>query len=370
MNIKFLDLKAVNTQYRDELVSACERVIDSGWYIRGAESSKFEEEFAKYCGTKFAVGVANGLDGLALIFKAYLELGVMSVGDEVIVPANTYIATVLAISANGLKPVLVEPCSDTCLIDVSKIREKITDATRVIMPVHLYGQLCDMQAINSIAREYDLKVIEDSAQSHGARTLGGVRAGALGDASAFSFYPGKNLGALGDGGAVTTNNEELADVIRALGNYGGSVKYVNDYRGVNSRLDEIQAAMLRVKLRHLDSEITRRRHVAKRYLSEIKNDRVVLPQCLQDQSHVWHLFVVQCELREELVRHLEEKGIQTVIHYPIAPHNQEAYAGAFEGLNFPVTEALERSVLSLPISPVMSDKQIGGVVDAVNSYGE
>ncbi|MGE4420628.1 MAG: DegT/DnrJ/EryC1/StrS family aminotransferase, partial [Sulfurimonas sp.] len=322
--IPFLDLKGLNAQCRAELIEACTRVIDSGWYIQGNECKEFDKEFAEYCGSKYAIGVANGLDALILILRAYKEMGIMSDGDEVIVPSNTYIASILAISQNNLVPVLVEPDINTYLIDPSKIEEKITSKTKAILPVHLYGQICEMDKINEIAKKYNLKVIEDSAQSHGAY-FGDKRSGNLGDASGFSFYPGKNLGALGDGGAVTTIDEELANAIKALGNYGSHKKYENLYKGVNSRLDEMQAAMLRVKLRYLDYEVKKRREIANYYLENIKNENIVLPTVRVEDNHVWHLFVIRTNKRDELQKYLLDNGIQTLIHYPLAPHKQEAY---------------------------------------------
>lgn len=297
--IPFLDLKGLNGQYRAELIEACTKVIDSGWYVQGNECNAFEKEFAEYCGTKYAIGVANGLDALILILRAYKEMGIMKDGDEVIVPSNTYIASILAISQNNLVPVLVEPDINTFLINPNKIEEKITSKTKAILPVHLYGQTCEMDKINEIAKKSNLKVIEDSAQSHGS-FYKDKRSGNLGDASGFSFYPGKNLGALGDGGAVTTNDEELANTIKALGNYGSHKKYENLYKGVNSRLDEMQAAMLRVKLRYLDAESTKRREISNYYLKNIKNDSIVLPTVRAEDNHVWHLFVIRTNKRDEL----------------------------------------------------------------------
>jgi len=364
--IPFLDLKAINTQYREELIEACTKVIDSGWYIQGNEHQEFEKEFAKYCGTKYAVGVANGLDALILILRAYKEMGIMSDGDEVIVPSNTYIASILAISENNLIPVLVEPRLDTYLIDFSKIEEKITSKTKAIMPVHLYGQTCEMDEINTIAQKYDLKVIEDSAQAHGAYYKN-KRAGNLGDASGFSFYPGKNLGALGDGGIVTTNDVELAQTVKALGNYGSLKKYEHMYKGVNSRLDEIQAAMLRVKLKNLDSEIQKRRNVANYFLENIKNSKIILPKVINSDAHVWHLFVVRTENREELQNYLEGHGIATLIHYPIAPHKQKAYH-EISIKEYVISELIHKEVLSLPISPLLSEEAITYIAKTINEY--
>ncbi len=362
--IPFLDLKVVNAQYKKEMLEACEKVIESGWYIQGTECKEFEKEFASYCGTKYAVGVANGLDALILILRAYKEMGIINDGDEVIVPANTYIASILAISENNLVPILVEPDINTYLIDPNKIEEKITSKTKVIMPVHLYGQTCEMDEINKIAEKYNLKVIEDSAQAHGAYYKD-KRAGNLGDASGFSFYPGKNLGALGDGGAVTTNDEALADTIKALSNYGSHKKYENLYKGYNSRLDEIQATFLRVKLKYLDDVIEKRKKVAKFYLENIKNDKIILPKVFTDS--VWHLFVIRTKKRDKLQKYLLDNGIQTLIHYPIPPHKQEAYK-EWNNLSFPITEKIHNEVLSLPISEVINIDEVKKVGEKINEY--
>lgn len=364
--IPFLDLKAINAQYREELIEACTKVIDSGWYIQGNECREFDKEFAQFCGTKYAIGVANGLDALILILRAYKELGIMSDGDEVIVPSNTYIASILAISQNNLVPILVEPDIKTYLINPDKIEEKITSKTKAILPVHLYGQTCEMSKIKEIAKKYKLKVIEDSAQSHGAY-FGGKRSGNLGDASGFSFYPGKNLGALGDGGAVTTNDEELANTIKALGNYGSHKKYENLYKGVNSRLDEMQAAMLRVKLRYLNEEIEKRRKIASYYLENIKNDSIILPTIRDEDNHVWHLFVVRTNKRDELQKHLLDNGIQTLIHYPIPPHKQNAYK-EWNNESYPISEQIHDEVLSLPISGVQSLEDTIKIVKVLNEF--
>jgi dTDP-4-amino-4,6-dideoxygalactose transaminase len=362
--IPFLDLKGLNTQYRAELIEACTKVIDSGWYIQGNECKEFDKEFAQYCGTKYAIGVANGLDALILILRAYKEMGVMSDGDEVIVPSNTYIASILAISQNNLVPVLVEPDINTFLLDPAKIEEKITSKTKAILPVHLYGQTCDMSKINAIAKKHNLKVIEDSAQSHGAY-FEDKRSGNLGDASGFSFYPGKNLGALGDGGAVTTNDEELANAIKALGNYGSHKKYENLYKGINSRLDEMQAAMLRVKLRYLDEESDKRREIASYYLENIKNENIILPTVRKEDNHVWHLFVIRTSKRDELQKYLQENGIQTLIHYPLAPHKQKAYK-EWNDDSYPISEQIHNHVLSLPISGVQSLEDTMKIVKVLN----
>lgn len=364
--IPFLDLKAVNNQYRNELIEACAKVIDSGWYVQGNECNDFEKEFSDYCGTKYAIGVANGLDALILILRAYKELGVMKDGDEVIVPSNTYIASILAISQNALTPVLVEPDMQTYNIDVTKIEAKITSKTKAIMVVHLYGQSVEMTEVLALAKKYNLKVIEDSAQAHGAY-YEGKRVGNIGDASGFSFYPGKNLGALGDGGVVTTNDKKLAATIRALGNYGSHKKYENLYKGTNSRLDEIQAAMLRVKLRHLDTEIEKRREIAAYYLENIKNENIILPILKEVNSHVWHLFVIRTKKRDELHKYLAENNIQTLIHYPLAPHKQEAYK-EWNDESYPISEQIHNEVLSLPISGIQSLEDTKKIVKVINEY--
>ena len=364
--IPFLDLKGLNAQYRAELIEACTKVIDSGWYVQGNECKEFDSEFAQYCGTKYAIGVANGLDALILILRAYKELGIMNDGDEVIVPSNTYIASILAISQNNLVPVLVEPDINTYLIDPSKIEEKITSKTKAILPVHLYGQTCEMDKINKIAKKYNLKAIEDSAQSHGAY-FKDKRSGNLGDASGFSFYPGKNLGALGDGGAVTTNDEELANTIKALGNYGSHKKYENLYKGVNSRLDEMQAAMLRVKLRYLDNEVEKRRDIANYYLENIKNENIILPVVRAEDNHVWHLFVIRTSKRDVLQKYLLDNGVKTLIHYPIPPHKQNAYK-EWNNESYPVSEQIHDEVMSLPISGVQSFEDTKKIIRKINEF--
>ena len=369
--IPFLDLKSINNQYREELIDAAARVIDSGWYIQGAEVKAFEEEFAAWCGTQHCIGVANGLDALTLTLRAWKELGKLREGDEVIVPANTYIASVLAITENRLKPVLVEPDEATYNLCVEKTAAAITPKTKAILAVHLYGQLVPMPDILSLAKTHRLLVLEDSAQAHGAE-IDGKKAGSWGDASGFSFYPGKNLGALGDGGAVTTNDEELAHTIRALGNYGSHKKYENLYQGLNSRLDEMQAALLRVKLRYLDGETRRRREIALAYAREIENLAISHPTgpdatMSSLQNHAFHLNVVRTAMRDVLQQHLQKAGVQTVIHYPIPPHQQKAYA-AYNSQSHPITEAIHEQVLSLPISPVMSDEQVHQVINACNDF--
>ena len=365
LSIPFLDLRVINDQYRDELIDACTRVIDSGWYIGGSELEQFEQQFASYCGTEFAIGVANGLDALILTLRAWKELGKLKEGDEVIVPSNTYIASILAISANNLTPILVEPCVDSCNIDPKKIEAAITSRTKAILPVHLYGQLADMPAIMDIAKRHGLLVLEDSAQAHGA-SLDGKRAGNWGDASGFSFYPGKNLGALGDAGAITTSDEELAHTLRALRNYGSHEKYKNLYKGVNSRLDEIQAAMLNVKLSHLEDETAHRRKVANSYLQGINNPSITLPTHEGD-SHVWHVFVVRCERRDELQKYLADNGIQTLIHYPVPPHQQPAYK-EWNELSYPISESIHAEVLSLPIGPTLTVDEAEEVIKLCNSF--
>ena len=364
--IPFLDLKKINAQYTDELKEACARVIDSGWYILGNEVKAFEQEFAEYCGVKHCLGVANGLDALTLIMRAYKEMGVMSNGDEIIVPANTYIASVLAISENNLTPVLVEPDEETFNLDPTLIEAAITDKTKAIIAVHLYGQVTHMDEICAIAKKYNLKVIEDAAQAHGA-VYKGKKSGSIGDAAGFSFYPGKNLGALGDGGAVTTNDEKLSEIINSLRNYGSDERYKHDYKGVNSRLDEMQAAMLRVKLKRIDSEIDKRAVIANRYLNQIRNTCIKLPDVISRESHVWHLFVIQTEKREELINFLRGKGVQTLVHYPKSLHRQKAYCNERLGL-FPLAEKLSHAIISIPISPVLSDFEVDKVINSLNEF--
>lgn len=370
--IPFLNLKVINAQYRDELIEACTRVIDSGWYIGGQELTGFEQEFAHYCGTKFAIGVANGLDALTLVLRAWIEMGKLKEGDEVIVPANTYIASILAITENKLIPILVEPDIATYNINPDSIEASITDKTKAILPVHLYGQLADMPAIMDIASRHNLLVLEDAAQAHGA-SLNGKTAGSWGDASGFSFYPGKNLGALGDAGAITTSDSELADTLRALRNYGSHEKYKNLYQGVNSRLDEMQAAILSVKLRHLDTQTAHRRKVATAYLEGIKNPAIILP--IHDStmnlekytSHVWHLFVIRCEQRDVLQQYLRKQGIQTLIHYPVPPHQQQAYK-AWSTQHLPISELIHEQVLSLPIGPTISMDEVEHIIQTLNVF--
>lgn len=364
--INFLDLKTINNKYQQELKDACARVIDSGWYIMGSELSAFEQEFSTYCGTKHTIGVANGLDALILTLRAWKELGKLQAGDEVIVQANTYIASVLAITENDLIPVLVEPNPTTYNLDSAHVAAAISSKTKAILPVHLYGKLSPMPEIMVIAKKHNLLVLEDCAQAHGAE-INGQRAGNWGDAAGFSFYPGKNLGALGDAGAITTNDDELAQTLKALRNYGSHKKYENLYQGVNSRLDEIQAAMLRVKLPYLEAETTRRQQISQAYRSGITNPLVTLPHVIDELAHVWHLFVVRCEQRGALQDYLTEQGIQTLIHYPVAPHKQQAYR-QWNNMYLPVTEEIHQQVLSLPLDPTMSDESVARVIAAVNGF--
>jgi dTDP-4-amino-4,6-dideoxygalactose transaminase len=364
--IPFLDLKKINAQYHQELKDACSRVIDSGWYIMGKELEAFESEFASFCGTQFAIGVANGLDALTLTLRAWKELGKLKAGDEVIVPANTYIASILAITENNLVPVLVEPNLETYNLCPANVKAAITKKTKAILPVHLYGLISPMPELMKIATENNLLVLEDCAQSHGAQ-VNGKKCGNWGDAAGFSFYPGKNLGALGDAGAVTTNDAELANTLKALRNYGSHKKYENLFQGVNSRLDEMQAAMLSVKLKFLPKEIARRQYISQCYRQGINNDLLILPKVEDELAHVWHLFVVRCDTREQLHEWLNSKGIQTLIHYPIPPHKQQAYA-SFEAQALPLTESIHEQVLSLPLDPTMSDEDIAAVIAAVNGY--
>jgi dTDP-4-amino-4,6-dideoxygalactose transaminase len=368
--IKFLDLQKINARYGNELKQVAAEVIDSGWFLLGERLRLFEANLAKYIGVEHAVGVGNGLDALRLILKAYIEQGVMKEGDEVIVPANTYIATILAITDNRLKPVLIEPDINTYNLDISLIEQKITSRTRAIVIVHLYGQVCWGEALEVIARQNNLKIIEDNAQAIGA-VWNGKRTGSLGHAAGFSFYPGKNLGALGDSGAVTTNDSELARLVRSIANYGSTKKYVNDYQGLNSRLDEIQAAFLDIKLKYLDAENKRRREIAKYYVENIKHPDITVPALdsfhLVIDSHVFHLFVIRTGNRSKLQNYLTENGIQTLIHYPIPPHKQLAYKD-WNTMNFPITETIHNEVLSLPMSPVLYDSEVERVVQIINLY--
>ena len=360
--IKFLDLEKVNNRFRNETDKRIKNILDAGWYLQGGENKKFETDFAKYCGVKHCIGCANGLDALSLIVKAFG----FDKGDEIIVPANTYIASILAISENGCTPVLVEPDINTRNINPDLIEEKITDKTKAVMVVHLYGQAVQMEKIWQIAKKYNLKIIEDSAQAHGA-LYNGKRTGNLGDASGFSFYPSKNLGCLGDGGCVTTNDDELAAKIRAIANYGSDRKNHHIYKGVNSRLDEIQAAVLDIKLLYLDKDNARRREISKYYRENIKNPKIELPQVYDENAHVWHVFALRTENRDEFQKYLENNGIQTMIHYPVPPHKQDAYK-EWSNQSYPVTEEIHRTILSLPISPVLSDDEVKKVVETVNAF--
>ncbi len=368
MKIPFLDLKSVNEPYEDEIKSAIERVVDSGWYLLGSEVEDFEKEYSNFIGVDNTIGVASGLDALRIILRAYIELGVMNEGDEVIVPANTFIASILAILDARLKPVLVEPDIKTYNIDPDLIEEKITSKTKAIMIVHLYGQNACNEKIAGLCRKFNLKLIEDAAQAHGAYYQE-KRIGSLGGAAAFSFYPGKNLGALGDAGAICTNDDQLEEVCRALGNYGFEKKYHNRYQGYNSRLDDMQAAILRVKLKGLDGDNQKRREVAHSYLQNIQNDQIILPKlstsALTSKNHVWHLFVIRTEKRTSFINHLKKAGIQTLIHYPIPPHKQKGYA-ELHNLSLPVTEKIHEEVLSLPISPAMTQYEVEKVVQVIN----
>lgn len=368
--IKFLDLEKINAKYRSDLIAACTRVIDSGWYIGGSELSQFEQEFSIWCGVQHCIGVANGLDALILTLRAWKELGKLKEGDEVIVPANTYIASILAVSANGLVPVLVEPDVGSYNLSPSNTRNAITKKTRAILPVHLYGELANMPEIMNLANEHDLLVLEDAAQAHGA-AIDGKKAGSWGHAAGFSFYPGKNLGALGDAGAITTNDSELANVLRALRNYGSHEKYKNLFKGVNSRLDEIQAAMLRIKLKNLDAETARRREIAVAYTRGINNPELILPLSPLDlnegrlQQHVFHLYVLRCKNRDKLQKYLNDHGVQTLVHYPIPPHKQQCYT-EFSDLKLNITEDIHQKVVSLPIGSHLRNSEVQYIVDVCN----
>lgn len=394
--IKFLDIQKITASFQPELSQAIDRVVKRGWFLMGEEVAAFEREYAEYIGSKHCIGVANGLDALRLIMKSWIEMGVMKEGDEVIVPANTYIASILAITDNRLKPVLVEPDIHTYNLDISLVEQHITERTRAIMVVHLYGQACWSEQLEQIAAKYNLKIIEDNAQAAGAawsREQGSWRrTGSLGNAAGHSFYPGKNLGALGDAGAVTTNDDELAAIIRAIANYGSSKKYVNDYKGLNSRLDEIQAAVLRVKLPRLDADNNRRREIAQYYLDHIANPEIILPVIRSSEirsqnsekkesehsalhtahcdlllDHIWHLFVIRHPRRDELQKYLTEMGIQTLIHYPIPPHKQKAYK-EWNNFSYPITEHIHNQVLSLPVSQIMKENEMEIVAETINSF--
>lgn len=365
--IKFLDLQKINLAHQQEIEESILKTFRSGWYLLGNELKKFESSLSNYHTVPHAIGVANGLDALRLIFRAYIELGVMQPGDEVIVPSNTYIASILAISDNGLVPVLCEPEITTYNIDLNKIKECITTKTKAILLVHLYGRTVFSEELKHLCNQHNLKIVEDNAQAIGA-SWKGIKTGALGDAAGFSFYPGKNLGALGDAGAVTCKDDQLASAVRAIANYGSNQKYVNIYQGLNSRLDEIQAAVLDVKLKYIDVENDVRRRIALRYINEIRNDKIILPQYPQDElEHVWHIFVIRTDNREDLMEYLLAHEIQSLIHYPIPPHKQQAYS-SLNNLIFPISEKIHKEVLSLPISPIMTQTEVTYVIDTINKY--
>jgi dTDP-4-amino-4,6-dideoxygalactose transaminase len=364
--IPFLDLERENARFASEFKEAASRVIDSGWYILGREKEKFEKEFATYCSATHCVGVGNGLDAIRLILMGYMELGLMQEGDEIIVPANSFIATALAVSQCGLKPIFVDCDINTFNIDPSSVAKKVDDRTRAIVAVHLYGQIAAMDELRVIARQYDLKLIEDAAQAHGA-IYEGKKTGSLADAAAFSFYPVKNLGALGDAGAVTTNDSNLAEVVRALSNYGSDDKYIHKYKGLNSRLDEMQAALLSVRLKYLDEDNRRRVEMARYYSENIKNSQIILPQVDNEESHVFHLYVIRSLQRDRLQQYLLDNGIHTQIHYPLSIHKQEAYS-KLKNIIIPIAEWLQGEVLSLPLYPSLSSKEIHRIVEALNQF--
>lgn len=364
--IQFLDIQKINQRYSSEIESAILQVVHSGWYLLGSENKKFEKNFSDYIGVQNCIAVANGLDALRLILRAYIELGVMKKGDEVIVPANTYIASILAITHNKLTPILIEPDIRTYQIDVDKIEEQITSRTKAIMIVHLYGNCAYTDKVGELCEKYNLKMIEDNAQSVGCMYKN-KRTGSLGDAAGHSFYPTKNLGALGDSGAVTTNNPELAETVRALANYGSAQKYIFDYRGINSRMDEIQAAVLNVKLKYLDRDNQHRKQVARKYLNNLNNSKIVLPQVKNWDAHIFHQFTIRTKNRNRLMEHLSKNNIQTLIHYPIPPHKQKAYKDWNER-SYPITEKIHNEILSLPISQVITLKETDEIINAVNSF--
>ena len=365
--INFLNLQKINQQHQVAIEAALLKVSRSGWYVLGNEVKSFEEDLSNYIGCKHIIGVANGLDALRLIFRAYIELGVMNEGDEIIVPANTYIASILAITENKLVPVFVEPNILTYNIDSSKIEEKITTKTKGILIVHLYGQVIFSDEIQNIAKKHQLKIIEDNAQAIGGEWKG-IKSGNLGDAAGFSFYPGKNLGALGDGGAVSTNDPILATTLRAIANYGSNTKYINNYLGINSRLDEIQAAVLKVKLPYLEEENNQRRAIAKKYCISINNPKIILPQYPEEEKeHIWHLYVIRTADRNGLQEYLKQNGIETLIHYPIPPHQQNCYL-EWNHLTFEITEKIHQEVLSLPISPVLTEEEVSKIIEVINRY--
>ena len=364
--IKFLDIQKITQKYSAEIHQAASRVIDAGWYLLGEENKRFEQNYAEFIGTDFCVSMANGLDALRIILKAYMKLGIMKEGDEIIVPANTFIASMLAITDNRLVPVPVEPNIDTYQLDDAKIEEAISPKTKGIMIVHLYGQCAYTEKVGEICRKYGLKLIEDNAQATGCK-FNGKTTGSLGDAAGHSFYPGKNLGAFGDGGAITTDDAKLAETARALANYGSNVKYIFDYKGLNSRLDEIQAAILDVKLKHLNEDNNRRKEVARFYMENITHPEIILPEVKDRDAHVFHLFVIRCAHRDEFLQHLNDNGVQALIHYPIPPHKQKAYK-EWNNLHFPITEKIHNEVVSLPISQIITDEEAEIIVKTVNAF--
>jgi len=365
--IKFFDLKAYNAQFKSEFESSFSKFLDSGRYILGENVSSFEKNFSDYCGTNYCVGIGNGLDALILIFKGYIHLGKLSPGDEVMVPANTFIASILAIIHSGLTPVFIEPDRQSYNISPDNIANAITSKTKAILAVHLYGQLADMDAINATAKAFDLLVIEDAAQAHGAKDNAGNYAGSLSDAAAFSFYPSKNLGALGDGGCITTNDEDLSRVTQKMRNYGTSSKYINDLKGQNTRLDEVQALFLNIKLKQLDEDNRKRCEIAKYYLKEVINPKIELPYYTGDHDHVFHQFVVRVDNREKFVEYLKLKGIETLIHYPVAPHHQKALS-EYEHLHLPITDEIHKTVVSIPLNPILSEEEMNKIIECLNAY--
>lgn len=365
--IKFLDLHSVNRRFETDFKQEFQSFLDSGYYILGKQVETFEANFASYCGTDYCIGVGNGLDALALIFKGYIKLGKLKLGDEVLVPSNTYIASILAIVNSGLKPVFIEPDEDSFNISINNIRKAITNNTKAILFVHLYGLLVDTDTINLISKEHNLIIIEDAAQAHGAFNNKGKKAGSLGDAAGFSFYPTKNLGALGDGGAITTNNNELNIIIRQLRNYGQTSKNVHDSNGVNSRLDEIQALFLNIKLKHLDDDNKKRIAITKRYNSEITSDKIQLPVFFEEGNHVFHHYVIKTQNRQQLIDYLDKNGIETMIHYPIPPHKQKALLD-YKDLKLPISERLHKTILSLPIYPTLTEESIDRIIHVLNRY--
>jgi len=370
--IKFLDLQKINLLHQKEIEDTITDVLNSGWYILGKSVENFERNFANYCGVGNVIGVGNGLDALTLILKGYKELGMLKDSDEILVPSNTYIASILSISHNNLKPVMIEPELETFNMDWRNIEENITEKTKAVMVVHLYGRIADMDNIHKISKKYRLLLIEDSAQSVGVKSIHSIPVESLSNAAGYSFYPGKNLGALGDGGAVSTNNDDLADIIRALRNYGSEKKYFNRFKGINSRLDEIQAAILDVKLNYLDTENQRRREIAKIYYENIRNNKIILPAfningILNNYSHNWHLFVIRCKERDFLKDYLMRNNIETVIHYPIPPHKQLAYS-EWNNLSYPISERIHNEVLSLPMNPVLTDEEIMHIIRVINKF--